>query len=75
MLFRSKAGFISALYIIFVPIIAVLQGHKLEKRIVFSVILAVIGLYFLCYTPIKNVKLIVCKPDSEQIFHGREASV
>ena len=47
----GKAGFISALYIIFVPIIAVLQGHKLEKRIVFSVILAVIGLYFLCYTP------------------------
>lgn len=46
----GKAGFISALYIIFVPIIAVLQGHKLEKRIVFSVILAVIGLYFLCYT-------------------------
>lgn len=47
----GKAGFISALYIIFVPIIAVLQGQKLEKRIVFSVILAVIGLYFLCYTP------------------------
>ena len=47
----GKAGFISALYIIFVPIIVVLQGHKLEKRIVFSVILAVIGLYFLCYTP------------------------
>lgn len=47
----GKAGFISALYIIFVPIIAVLRGHKLEKRIVFSVILAVIGLYFLCYTP------------------------
>lgn len=46
----GKAGFISALYIIFVPIIAILQGQKFEKRILISVILAVIGLYFLCYT-------------------------
>lgn len=45
----GKAGFISALYIIFVPIISVLQGQKLEKNVVLSVILAIIGLYLLCY--------------------------
>ena len=45
----GKAGFISALYIIFVPIISVLQGQKMEKNIVISVILAIIGLYLLCY--------------------------
>ena len=47
----GKAGFITALYIIFVPLIAVLQGKKLEKNIILSVIIAVIGLYFLCYKP------------------------
>ncbi len=45
----GKAGFISALYIIFVPIISVLMGQKLEKQIIISVILATIGLYLLCY--------------------------
>ena len=30
----GKAGFITALYIIFVPIISVLQGKKLEKNII-----------------------------------------
>ena len=45
----GKAGFITALYIIFVPIISVLQGKKLEKSIIISVFLAVIGLYLLCY--------------------------
>ena len=45
----GKAGFITALYIIFVPIISVLQGKKLEKNIIISVLLAVVGLYLLCY--------------------------
>ncbi len=45
----GKAGFITALYIIFVPIISVLQGKKLEKSIIISVFLAVVGLYLLCY--------------------------
>ena len=45
----GKAGFISALYIVFVPIISILLGEKFDKKIVFSVILSVIGLYLLCY--------------------------
>ena len=45
----GKSGFITALYIIFVPIISILLGEKLRKKIIFSIILAVIGLYLLCY--------------------------
>lgn len=47
----GKAGFISALYIIFVPLIAVLYGEQLKKNIIASVILSVIGLYLLCFRP------------------------
>lgn len=45
----GKAGFIVALYIIFVPLITMLFGHRLAKRIIISVFISVIGLYLLCY--------------------------
>ncbi len=45
----GKSGFITALYIIFVPVISILLGEKLRKKIILSVALAVIGLYLLCY--------------------------
>ena len=45
----GKGGFITALYIIFVPIISILLGDKLKKEIIISVFLALIGLYLLCY--------------------------
>mgnify|MGYP000008401046 CR=1 FL=1 len=45
----GKAGFISALYVVFVPIITILLGDRLSKNIVASVGLAVVGLYLLCY--------------------------
>lgn len=45
----GKGGFITALYIIFVPILTVLLGEKLKKQIIISVFLAFIGLYLLCY--------------------------
>ena len=47
----GKAGFITALYIIFVPILAILLGEKLKKRVVVSVFLALMGLYLLCFKP------------------------
>lgn len=47
----GKSGFITALYIVFVPMIAVMMGDKLSKNIIISVILSIIGLYFLCYKP------------------------
>ena len=45
----GKGGFITALYIVFVPILTVLLGDKLKKRIIISVIFALFGLYLLCY--------------------------
>ena len=45
----GKAGFITALYILFVPVISILYGEKLTLKIVISVILGIIGLFFLCY--------------------------
>ncbi len=45
----GKGGFITALYIIFVPILSVLLGERLKKEVIISVFLAVIGLYLLCY--------------------------
>lgn len=47
----GKAGFISALYVIFVPIISILSGSRLKKNVVISVVLALFGLYLLCYKP------------------------
>ncbi len=45
----GKAGFITALYIIYVPLISMFFGQKLSKNIKISVIIAVIGLYLLCF--------------------------
>ena len=45
----GKAGFITALYIILVPIMSVFMGSKIAKRVYLSVIMAVIGLYLLCF--------------------------
>lgn len=44
----GKAGFITAMYIVLVPVIALFRKQRLRKAAVFSVILAVIGLYLLC---------------------------
>lgn len=44
-----KAGFLTSIYIIFVPIMGILFfKNKLNKNITFGVILATVGLYFLC---------------------------
>lgn len=46
----GKAGFICSLYIIYVPVISMLfLGQKLAKNVICSVILAIIGLYLLCF--------------------------
>lgn len=46
----GKAGFITALYIVLVPIAGLLLKKKPPKAIWLSVLLAVVGLYFLCIT-------------------------
>lgn len=45
----GKSGFISALYIIFVPLISLCLGAKIARRVIVSVFMAVVGLYLLCY--------------------------
>ncbi len=45
----GKAGFITALYIIYVPLISMFFGKKLTLNAKISVIIAVIGLYLLCF--------------------------
>ena len=46
----GRAGFITSLYIIFVPLITVFIGRKLKLNVKISVFLAILGLYLLCYT-------------------------
>lgn len=46
----GKAGFITALYIVIVPIAGIFLGKKAPKVIWVSVVLAVVGLYCLCIT-------------------------
>lgn len=47
----GKAGFVTAMYIIIVPIIGVCLKRKANIRIWGGVALAVVGLYMLCMTP------------------------
>ncbi len=43
----GKAGFITAMYIIFVPLISVFGGRKLRFSMILAVFVAVFGLYFI----------------------------
>lgn len=44
----GKAGFITAFYIIFVPIVGIMLKKRTSPLIWISVVIALIGLYFLC---------------------------
>jgi drug/metabolite transporter (DMT)-like permease len=46
----GKAGFITAMYIVMVPVLGIFQKKKTGFKIWFAVALAVIGLYMLCMT-------------------------
>ncbi len=46
----GKAGFITALYILFVPIIGIFLKKKAGIKLWISVVIAVVGLYLLCMT-------------------------
>ncbi|MCQ2752621.1 MAG: DMT family transporter [Coriobacteriales bacterium] len=43
----GKASFLTVLYIIFVPILGVLRKRKIEIRVWFAVVIAIIGVYLL----------------------------
>ena len=53
----GKAGFITALYIIFVPILAVFRRKMPAIRIWFCALLALIGMYFLCLNGTLNLNI------------------
>ncbi|HCW54313.1 MAG TPA: EamA family transporter [Clostridium sp.] len=44
----GKSGFITALYIIIVPVLGLLFKKKIQNKVWFSVIIALIGFYLLC---------------------------
>ena len=46
----GKAGFITAMYIVLVPILGIFLGKKIRPLILLCVFMAVLGLYFLCMT-------------------------
>ena len=43
----GKSGFLTAMYIVLTPIVAVFRGHRVPKNDIFSVGIAVVGLYLL----------------------------
>lgn len=45
----GKAGFITALYVMLVPLLSVFLGKKITRRVAFCVVLAVAGLYCICF--------------------------
>ena len=46
----GKAGFITALYVIIVPVLGLFFGNRPTLRLWISVIIAVVGMYLLCVT-------------------------
>lgn len=46
----GKAGFITTLYIIFVPFLGIFLGKKVRGIVLVSALLAVVGMYLLCMT-------------------------
>ncbi|MBR4422444.1 MAG: DMT family transporter [Erysipelotrichaceae bacterium] len=46
----SKAGFITVLYIVIVPLIQLIRGEKISRKMIFAILIALVGLYFLCIT-------------------------
>lgn len=46
----GKAGFITSLYIVIVPLLGVFIGKKIQKIVWFCVAVALLGFYLLCFT-------------------------
>ncbi|MDR2611132.1 MAG: DMT family transporter [Clostridiales Family XIII bacterium] len=53
----SKAGFLTALYIVLVPILGIFLKHKTHWNTWVSVLIAAGGLYFLCITEGLHIKI------------------
>lgn len=53
----GKAGFITSLYIVIVPLLGLFVGHRVHRYIVAGVAFAVVGLWQLCMTSALTVEL------------------
>ena len=61
----SKASFITSLYIIIVPILEIFNGKKPSKKLWFAIVIALIGLYLLCFSKgyvfnVGDILLLMC---------------
>ncbi|MBR4461334.1 MAG: DMT family transporter [Erysipelotrichaceae bacterium] len=61
----AKAGFLTVLYIVFVPVIQLLRGKKISRKMILAILIALTGLYFLCITEdfrfsIGDIYLLLC---------------
>ncbi len=52
----GKAGFITALYIIFVPLFYTFLGNRLKLNVKIGVVLALVGLYLLCVKGVSGIQ-------------------
>lgn len=53
----GKAGFITSLYIVIVPLLGLFVGHRVHRYIVVGVLFAVAGLWELCMTSSLSIEL------------------
>ena len=53
----GKSGFLTALYMVIVPIIGIVMGKKPQKVILFSVAIAITGLYLMCIDSEFNINV------------------
>lgn len=53
----GKSGFLTAMYIVFVPLFGIFLKHKPSKWIPLSVVLGVVGLYFLSCVGVTSVSI------------------
>ena len=62
----GKAGFITAMYIVFVPIVGIFRRKKPSANVLFSILLAIVGLYLLSYAGLGSIHfgdiLMFCCP-------------
>jgi drug/metabolite transporter (DMT)-like permease len=63
----AKAGFLTALYVILVPILGLFLGRKVRPYIWFCAVLSLLGLYFLCLAgksgagfTVGDIQVLIC---------------
>ena len=51
----GKAGFITAMYIVLTPVVGLFRGNKVARSTIFSVALAVVGLYLISCLGVRSI--------------------